>query len=266
VLLFGGPKLGKTSLLLQLLWVHTEPPPSFSNRRMTAQYVDLREEAACERVVAGRMEPCDILLLDDCDRLVDRYRPRGVGLHASKGNGHPARSIVWAGGRAWREYARSQGASPDLAAAPLAVLLAGEATTLVGEIRPPGQSSLLLAQGGTHPYVLKVLKTGLAAAGATADPADVVRTASLRLTPFFESCLGEVREPVERALLDTLVRQGRPLSPRTAARALGLPTIKTAADTLCYLGLICRWNLNEGARLHANCRAFNEWYLRENPV
>jgi hypothetical protein len=30
---------------------------------------------------------------------------------------------------------------------------------------------------------------------------------------------------------------------------------------LCCLGLISRWNLNEGAMLHAHCRIFNDWYL-----
>ena len=142
-------------------------------------------------------------------------------------------------------------------------MLNGEAAALVGHDLPPEQAAVLLASGGTHPYVLKLLKASLAAAGTSADLDSVIRGAGLRLAPFFESCFAEVQEPVERALLDALIRQGNPVSPRTAARALGLPTIKSAADTLCYLGLICRWNLNEGARLQANCRLFNEWYLAQ---
>jgi hypothetical protein len=30
---------------------------------------------------------------------------------------------------------------------------------------------------------------------------------------------------------------------------------------LCCLGLISRWNLKDGAMLHANCQLFNGWYL-----
>lgn len=263
VLLFGGPKLGKTSLLLQLNWLFSQPPANESARRLTTRYVDLQDESDCERFTMGQTGRCDVLLLDNCDRLAGRYPPRGPGLEANKGNGHPAQSIVWAGGRTWREYARSEGAGPNLVAAPLAILLNGEAAALVGYDFLPEHASVLLASGGTHPYVLKLLKASVAAAGASADLDRVIRGAGLCLAPFFESCLAEVQEPVERALLDTLVRQGTPVSPRAAARTLGLPTIKSAADTLCYLGLICRWNLNEGARLHANCRLFNEWYLAQ---
>lgn len=266
VLLFGGPKLGKTSLLLQLNWLFSQPPANASARRLTTRYVDLRDASDCERFITGQTGPCDILLLDNCDRLAGRYLPRGPGLRANKSNGHPAQSIVWAGGRAWREYARSEGAGSDLVVAPLAILLAGEAAALVGSDLPPEHAAALLASGGTHPYVLRLLKASVAAAGTSADLDNVIRGAALRLAPFFESCFTEVQEPVERALLDSLVREGNPISPRAAARALGLPTIKPAADTLCYLGLICRWNLNEGARLHANCRLFNNWYLRELPV
>jgi len=263
VLLFGGPKLGKTSLLLQLNWLFSQPPANTSARRLTTRYVDLRDESDCERFITGRTGRCDVLLLDNCDRLAGRYPPRGPGLHANEGNGHPAQSIVWAGGRAWREYARNEGAGPDLVSAPLAILLAGEAAALVGSDLPSEHAAALLASGGTHPYVLNVLKGSLAAAGPSADLDNAIRVAGQRLAPFFKFCFAEVQEPVERALLDSLVRQGNSISPRAAARALGLPTIKPAADTLCYLGLICRWNLNEGARLHANCRLFNGWYLAQ---
>ena len=89
---------------------------------------------------------------------------------------------------------------------------------------------------------------------------NTIQAVQARLAPFFLGCLQAVREPIERALLDYLIVQTRPVNPREAAHALGLPTVKPAADTLCYLGLISRWNLNEGAMLHTSCRLFNDWY------
>lgn len=261
VLLYSGPKLGKTSLLLQLRWLLDRSPAVSPRGRRNARYVDLLEEQAFERFLQGQTDHCDILLLDNCDRLVGRHRPRGGVGHEGKRNGHPTRSIVWAGGRAWREYVRSEGSSPDLVPAPLAILLNGEAAALVGADLLPEQVSLLLGYGGTHPYVLKVLRSHFAAKGPGAGFDRALRDARAKLGPFFQACLAEVHEPVERALLARLVREAKSINPRAAARALGLPTIKSAADTLCYLGLISRWNLNEGAMLQANCRLFNEWYL-----
>ena len=48
------------------------------------------------------------------------------------------------------------------------------------------------------------------------------------------------------------------MNPRDAAHALGQDSIKATADVLCFLGLISRWNLADGAVLHANCRLFND--------
>jgi hypothetical protein len=151
----------------------------------------------------------------------------------------------------------------NLLLAPLAVLLASEARALVGPALQPAQVDAALQYGGTHPYVLKTLRTHFLAAEPRGGTRTVMRAASRMLAPFFEAC-AEAVEPGERKLLRWLVRKGKPANPKKAAKALKVPSVKAAADALCYLGLISRWNLEDGAKLHANCQLFNDWYLAAN--
>ena len=68
-------------------------------------------------------------------------------------------------------------------------------------------------------------------------------------------------EPGERKLFRWLAKKDKPVNPKEAAKAVKAGSVKQTADTLCYLGLISRWNLEEGAMLNAPCKLFNEWYL-----
>jgi hypothetical protein len=258
VLLYGGPKLGKTSLLLHLKWLLEQQGVSSSDR-LAVQYGDCVEAEVRERFLAGDLQRSSILLLDNCDHLLQHGLSKGKPLALGKGNGGPSQTMVWAGGRDWREFIRSERSGLKLAPVPLAILLNGEARSLVKPELTTDQVDAILSHGGTHPYVLKMLRARMIA-DPTADPAPIVGAVQVRLAPFFLACLEAVREPVERTLLDYLIQHRGPINPRQAAQALGLPTVKPAADTLCYLGLISRWNLNEGAMLHASCRLFNDWY------
>jgi len=261
VLLYGGPRLGKTSLLLHLKWRLEQQRSTSPHDGPSAVYVDLREDEARKRFLAGHRDQAPVLLLDNCDHLLRPTMPRVTQLLPSKGNGGPVQAVVWAGGRAWREFIRSGQSGLKLLPVPLAVLLKGEARSLVKPDLTVDQIDSVLSDGGTHPYVLKVLRARMIADGPTADPAQTLQAVRARLATFFLACLEAVREPIERTLLDHLIVQAKPMNPREAAHALGLPTVKAAADTLCYLGLISRWNLTEGAMLHVSCRLFNEWYL-----
>ncbi|MGH7236557.1 MAG: hypothetical protein ACREIO_09265 [Nitrospiraceae bacterium] len=258
VLLYGGPKLGKTSLLLHVKWL-LEQQGVPSSDGLTVQYGDLVEAQVRERFLAGDLQRSSILLLDNCDHLLQHGLTTGKALARGNGDGGPRQPMVWAGGRAWREYIRSGRSGLTLAPVPLAILLNGEARSLVTPELTTDQADAILSYGGTHPYVLKMLRARMIA-DPTADPAHLVSAVQVRLAPFFLACLEAVREPVERTLLNYLIRHQGPINPRQAAQALGLPTVKPAADTLCYLGVISRWNLNEGAMLHASCRLFNDWY------
>ncbi len=48
---------------------------------------------------------------------------------------------------------------------------------------------------------------------------------------------------------------------KDAGNVLNVSSVKQPADVLCYLGLISRWNLAEGAKLDARCTLFNDWCL-----
>lgn len=259
VLLYGGPKLGKTSLLLQLRWVlERQQTPSWTHPAV--HYLDLAEQDIRRKFLLGEWDQVQVLLLDNCDaliaerdRLVKRMTP-----HAERDA--PGQAVVWAGGRRWYEYARSAKAVLNLQLAPLAVLLTGEARSLVGPALQPAQIDAALEYGGTHPYMLKVVRAQYLAADPQARTKTVMRAAAEQLGPFFEAC-AEAMEPGEHALFRWLAKKGKPANPKEAAKALKVGSVKQTADTLCYLGLISRWNLEDGAKLHASCRLFSEWYL-----
>jgi hypothetical protein len=259
VLLYGGPKLGKTSLLLQLRWVlERQQTPSWTNPAV--QYLDLCDQDTRRKFLVGEWDRTQVLLLDNCGALMaegDRLAEK-VKAHVRRET--VVQAVVWAGDRRWYEYAKSAKAELNLQLAPLAVLLTSDARALVGPALQPALVDTVLLHGGTHPYVLKTLRAQFLAAGPKAETKAVMRAATGTLVPFFEACLKAV-EPGERKLLRWLVKKGKPVNPREAAKALKMPSVKAAADALCYLGVISRWNVEDGAKLHASCRLFNDWYL-----
>jgi hypothetical protein len=259
VLLYGGPKLGKTSLLLQLRWVlERQQTPSWTNPAV--HYLDLVDEDSRRRFLLGEWDRAQVLLLDNCDALMREGDRLAVKMKDHAQRGEAGQAVVWAGGRAWYESAKSAKAVLNLQLAPLAVLLAHEARALVGPALPPAQVAAALEHGGTHPYVLKALRAQFLAAGPKAGARTVLRETAGQLAPFFEAC-AKALEPGERRLFRWLAKKGKPVNPREAARALKAGSVKQTADVLCYLGLISRWNLEDGAKLHANCGLLNEWYL-----
>ena len=259
VLLYGGPKLGKTSLLLQLRWVlERQQTPSWTHPAV--QYLDLLDQDTRRKFLVGEWDRPQVLLLGNCDALMaegDRLAEK-MKHYARRETGSQA--VVWAGGHAWYEFVKSAKAEWNLQLAPLAVLLNSEARALVAPALQPAQIEAALHYGGTHPYVLKALRTQLLAADPKAGLKPVMRSAAGQLEPFFEVCV-KAMEPGERRLFRWLAKKGKPVNPREAAKAVKAGSVKQTADALCYLGLISRWNLEDGAKVHANCKLFNEWYL-----
>ncbi len=259
VLLYGGPKLGKTSMLLQLRWVlERQQTPSWTNPAV--QYLDLLDQDIRRKFLIGEWDRPQVLLLDNCDALMAEGDLLAEKVKSHVQRGSSGQAVVWAGNRRWYEYAKSAKAELNLQLAPLAVLLNSEARALVGPALQPAQIEAALHYGGTHPYVLKALRTQLLAADPRAGMEPVMRSAAGQLEPFFEVCV-KALEPGERRLFRWLAKKGKPVNPREAAKAVKAGSVKQTADTLCYLGLISRWNLEDGAKLHANCKIFNEWYL-----
>jgi hypothetical protein len=257
ILLYGGPRLGKTSMLLQLKWLvdkerkDSSSPPSAAN-------LDLSEQGARDKLLLGRWSsPAPILLLDNCDHLLEQNCIDKVRDFMNRNA--PGHGVIWAGARSWHDFVMEQRSTVDLRPAPLAVLLEGEARDVVKSQLTPDQITDALAAGGTHPYVLKVLAHLMVS--FPGDPPRALAAAAGQLLPFFQACREALREGPEQALFEYLVQEARPITPGKAAGALGLGAIKSAGDTLCWLGLISRWNLNEGAMLQANCPIFNDWYV-----
>lgn len=262
VLLYGGPKLGKTSLLLQLRWVlERQQTPSWT--QPPVQYLDLADPDLRRRFLVGEWDRVQTLLLDNCDALVEEGERLIEKRARDMQRGAASQAVVWAGGRSWYEYAKAAKAEWNLQPAPLAVLLPSEAQALVGPALTQAQAEVVLQQGGTHPYVLKVLRAQFQSAEPKTSVKSVLRAAAEKLAPFFESCAQAVG-PAEGRLLRWLVKKGKPVNPKDAAKALKVSSVKQTADTLCYLGLVSRWNLDDGAKLDANCRLFNDWYLAMN--
>jgi hypothetical protein len=256
ILLYGGPKLGKTSLLLQLRWLADQERTVDSSTPATV-YLDLADENVRHRLLSERRINSEaILLLDNCEALISDNCAGRLREFLNEAIGH---AIVWAGGRSWHDWALDQAGAAKLQSAPLAVFLQGEAQELLKPDLTPHQFNTALQAGGTHPYVLKVVAHALQA--CPTNPERAISMASERLFPFFRACRDGMREPFERTLFEYLAKEARPVSPGEAARAIGDPSVKRAADVLCWLGLISRWNLNEGAMLQAGSRLFNDWYL-----
>lgn len=260
MLLYGGPKLGKTSFLLQLRWVlERQETPSWTSPAV--HYLDLRDHDMRRKFLLGEWEQVQVLLLDNCEHLTAERDLLTDRVKRDVQKGSSSQAIVWAGDRTWYEFARSAKSELDLHAAPLAVLLASEARSLIGPALQPAQVEMALHYGGTHPHVLKVLRSQLLSMGLKATVKPVMGAATEQLAPMFDTCVQSVQEPLEQKLLKWLVRKSKPVNPREAAKALKVSSVKSAADTLCYLGLISRWNLADGAVLQANCKLFNDWYL-----
>ena len=237
-------------MLLHLKWL-VDQNHNASSATPTALYLDLREAEARKQIQFRRWpNPTPILLLDNCDCLLN---DNGVGrLREFTKNKTLAQAIVWAGARAWHDMVLEQVETANLQPAPLAVLLPSEAEELLKPYLAPNQITSALAAGGTHPYVLKAIAHALKS--LSGDPGKAIQTVAERLTPLFQACRAGLRKPDEQTLLHYLVKEARPINPQEAAKTVGLPTIKPSADVLCALGLISRWNLNEGAVLQANCR------------
>lgn len=257
ILLYGGPKLGKTSMLLHLKWL-VDQNREVSTATPAALYLDLTDEVSRKQLLLGGWaDPARIFLLDNCDHLLKENHIDQ--LHDFIHGASSVHAIVWAGARSWHDFVLDKRWPANLRPAPLAVLLQGEARELVKPPLTPNQTTAALAAGGTHPYVLKVLAHHLLSVPEA--PLNSIPTAREHLVPFFRACRQELRHQAEEVLLTYLVQEARPINPREAAAAIGLPAIKSPADALCCIGLISRWNLNEGAMLQANCRIFNDWYL-----
>jgi hypothetical protein len=243
-------------VLLHLKWLIDQERGN-SSAMPPAWYLDMKDQAARARLILGRRaSAAPILLLDNCDHLLKAHYVDTLRDFFTTDS--PDQGIVWAGARSWHDFVGNQTWAVAFRPAPLAVLVQGEARHLLKTMAPIHVDTALGA-GGTHPYVLKMLAHNMLS--SPHDPLSTIRTSGERLVPFFEACRDALGHAAEHTLLKYLVQEARPITLREATVAVGLPSIKSVADSLCCLGVISRWNLSQGAMLQANCQLFNDWYL-----
>lgn len=253
--LVGGPKLGKTSLLFHLAWQLNQAGPSRKSIGPIAMYVDVTDETDWKRFHSRPPNPETILLLDNCDQLVEGKTRSLSDIDLLSGG-----STVFAGGRGWREVVRGGGLAHKLKSIPLAVFLEKEAQQLFSPDLSLEQQATVLTYAGTHPYIFKLLQAAFLREGLQVQTEPIVSEVKKSLSPFFQDCVSQLREPLEHQVLAYVINAYKPVNPKEVARAVGLPTIKPVADTLCALGLVGRWIRDEEATLSAGSRLFNEWY------
>lgn len=254
--IFGGPKLGKTSLLHHLEWQLNQGPLPPGSTQPAAVYFDLAVEADCQRLRSRSQNDDAIVLLDNCDSLVE-----GDNISLSDIKLTQEGASVFAGARAWKEFERAERIPKKLKPIPLAVFLEKEAEQIFGQSLSTPQKVCALTYGGTHPFLLKILQAALLCGTKDISPEQVVEDLRRSLFPFFQCCVDQMRDPLEHEVLTYLIGVAKPVNPKEVALAVGMSTIKPIADTLCSLGLISRWIRDEEATLSANSRLFNEWYL-----
>ncbi len=247
-LLYGGPRIGKTSILLQVR----------SQLRQTV-LLDLSSQADLAALWSGNHD--SVILLDGCDQIAKQEGLLEAVRKFIQGPMVP-KAIVFAGGRAWREYVRDQRIF-DLKPQPfpLAVYLDKEAKSFLKPYLSAADTAEMMRFTGNHPYLLQLLMNEWWR-HRRQDLARLALGCEKELDDFFKDSLAQLDHGLERSLLDYLIRQGRPVNPRQAAKDLGQADIKPAADTLCYLGLISRWIRGREATLSAGGQLFNDWYRK----
>lgn len=247
-LLYGGPGIGKTSMLLQV-----------RSRLKQTVLLDLGSQADLAALWSGNHDP--VILLDGCDQIAKQEGLLEAVRKCIQGPVVP-KAIVFAGGRAWREYVRDEKIfDRKLQPFPLAVYLDKEARSFLKPYLSAVDTAAMMQLTGNHPYLLQLLMAEWWR-HRRQDLAWLAQGVASELNDFFKNCLAQLGHGLERQLLDYLIRQGRPVNPRQAAKDLGQADIKPAADTLCYLGLISRWIRDKEATLSAGCQLFNDWYRR----
>jgi len=189
--IFGGPKLGKTSFLHHLAWQLNQGSLPPGSTRPTAVYFDLAVEADCQRLRSRSQNGDAIVLLDNCDSLVE-----GDNISLSDIKLTQEGVSVFAGARAWKEFERTEWIAKKLKPIPLAVFLEKEAEQIFSPRLSTAQKTCALTYGGTHPFLLKILQAALLWGIKDIRPEQVVVDVRSSLFPFFSMlCRPNARPP-----------------------------------------------------------------------
>ena len=248
-ILYGGPGMGKTTMLQQTAAVlFKEAAPVL---------VDLHTDKPGDpaRRMPGGRDPV-VLLLDGCEVLLPDpavFLKRIV--LGSVPSGRNIRGIVWAGGMAWGEWAmthRSEFGGP-VRLYPLVVLPPKESRPFLKsrlpEEMPSTEIERLLELAGGHPYLLS----------------RVLGEADLECDAFFSE-LWKTAGPKERDLLNELFEAGSWVSLEDLKIKSGGRFPKKVLDRLASLGLIIRTLVDGAAAVKIVSPLLGNWVIKKGQV
>jgi len=287
-LVFGGPLLGKTFLLQHLHKIFNPEGPLPEKHSYISVYHSFQE----------RSDWTLSSLSDSLNRLIERTRPKGMGLDRlillldecefftdSSGRvllnhlqgplglshlGAPW-SIVWAGNLDWyrMNVDKKVPFSEKVRWVPLATFTDQEARSMIGDFISSGKGDFTQKQvfelTGKHPFLLQ----GLVEYFLQSEKYSLDGLLE-QFTPQWENwcqrCIEQLMKDLEKEklmrILNFLVQRGGPVNPSMLGKKCGLKNPKPFLDKLCVLGLLERTLQNGEAVVWASCGFFNQWFLR----
>ena len=93
---------------------------------------------------------------------------------------------------------------------------------------------------GLIAYIFKLFQAAFLREGLHVPTAPIVSEVKKSLSFFSRIVSANCGNLFEHQVLAYVINANKPVNPREVARAVGLPTIKPVADTLCALGLVGR--------------------------
>lgn len=245
----GGPKMGKTTLLLQAAAGLTQTVKSVS--------VDLSSGPPND---PGTFSLDDsgsvILLLDGCEGLLPEPAPfvKEIARMLTP-SGKNNRAVVWAGGLAWGEWAmahRSEFGRP-FRFYPLVLLPPKEAYPVLNDSllneATPAKLGRLVERAGGHPFLLS----------------RGVELEDGRYASFFSELWEAADRPFERFVLTQLIEAGTWVRLEDLMDAAGGRPPKKVLDRLTTLGIIDRTLVEGAAAVKIVSPLFCDWARRTKP-
>ncbi len=234
--MIGGPLIGKTTLasncadLLhndQCRGILVSPKKVKSPSVLISQINEKPEKVTSEDASRKR-----ILLIDDCDYLLQWSEALILEIVALSKNGPALHAICWIGGPLWGDWVKAHADvfQKPLRLYPLSVIPIREARAIILKQLGPSALEQVWHQTGGHPFLIETY---------------FAEKNSLSIDLFRKRLWQEVR-PEEEVILSQLDPEGGWMALEALRDSEGLCPEKALLDRLCMIGFIVR-TLDEGA-------------------
>jgi len=281
VSVFGGARIGKTSLLRQSGCLSWQRSAVVSARRLDPVEDAVRWLLTQSRDQGLSEEERLFLFVDDADLLAGSdgrpYLARLATIATDGLEGHPV-SVCLAGTRLWRDATLSPGcpfaqADVRLSSFPLSVWDRSDVLAFLGGtvgVLDLDRIDRLTRMAGHHPFLLKGLISRWPDLDASLEACrDDFERAFASWNDQMSPGSDPAAEGVEgHALMRYLVEKGSAVLFDEAKEDLNRPSLKEEADLLCWLGVIERRPRREAGTgtVHATSGLFNRWYTARSTV